>query len=104
MAFKPTPKKNYEDKIRKYLLEGYIIRADARDETPLEVLDRKEIPNLRYMSNIGQCNAPLVEEIGCSHDVLFKVIEELEKDYSVRGVSCTHSGCCQYSTHAYYLD
>lgn len=104
MAFKPTHKDNYESKIENYLLNGYIIRYDMRGDTPLEVVGREHKGRIKNTSNIGQFNGEIIENIYCSHDMLYNVVNRLEKVYSLRKVSCEFSGCCQYSTYAYYID
>lgn len=102
MAFKPISKKSTIEKIKNYLLEGYIARKDARDETPIEIISRERINDVPRMGNIG--TQQTIDEINCSHGLLFDAINELEKEYSVREVSCSYSGCCQYATFAYYID
>ena len=104
MNFKPTPKKDITGKIKNYLLNGFIIRYDGCDETPLEVIDRQFVKSIHHSSNIGQCEFPITEKIVCSHTLLHEVVTELRDDYSVSDVHCQYSGCCQYSTHAVYLD
>lgn len=101
--FTPKKKSSFEDKIRNYLLEGYIIRYDMRDETPLEVMGREHLERLARMHNIGQ-EQGVIDEIFCAHSVLYKVKKKLEADYSVREVSCGYSGCCQYNTLGVFLD
>ena len=100
--FKPISKKDTIAKIKNYLLEGYILRNDARGESPIEVVSRELIDKVPTMGNIG--TVPTIEEIHCSRYLLFDAIVELEKDYSIRKVSCSYSGCCQYATYATYID
>jgi hypothetical protein len=104
MAFKPKKKLDFAMQIEKYLLDGYIIRYDCRDDQPIEVIGREHIKNLAHMGNIGQesrCN-PI--NIYCAHGILHTVADKLGKEFSVRKVSCEYSGCCQYSTYGYYID
>lgn len=103
MAFTPKTKDSYKNEIKNYLLEGYALRRDARDETPIEVLPRETIEYLSSMGNIGS-EKSVVAKIKCSHSVLSDVVNELREEYSVRKVWCSFSGCCQYSTYAYYVD
>ena len=104
MAFKPIRKNSVKDTIKSFLLGGYIIRADHRDETPLEVIDRKYIGRMPNSPNIGQFE-DVVTRIHCSHDNLYSVVKELEnEDYSMSRVFCACSGCCQYTTYAYSVD
>lgn len=104
MAFKPISKSDTLAKIKNYLLEGFILRVDSRDETPIEVIDRAYIKQVPNMPNIGQFSGTLTESINCSHELLHGIVKELKEDYSVRRVWCSFSGCCQYSTYAYYID
>ena len=104
MAFKPISKSDTKEKIKNYLMEGFIIRVDGRDETPLEVISREHLKRLPHTSNIGQCEVEVVEKIQCSHKLLYEVKAELSDDYSISCVSCSYSGCCQYATYGYYLD
>ena len=104
MAFTPTKKSDVSKTIKNYLLNGYIVRYDGRDETPLEVMDRFFKPYLRSMHNIGQEKGNVLDEIHCGHKILHDVIDELRKDYSVSKVFCASSGCCQYATYGYYID
>lgn len=100
--FKPISKKDTIAKIKNYLLAGYILRNDARGESPIEVVSRELIDKVPTMGNIG--TVPTIEKINCSRYLLFDAIVELEKDYSIRKVSCSYSGCCQYATYATYID
>lgn len=110
--FTPKKKSEFQDKIKKYLLEGYIIRCNSIETDPLEVIDRAHLGLIPNSGNIGSFDPGLgqkkgsgiTEKIVCSHSNLHNVVAELKKDYSVSEVSCRHSGCCQYSTYAYYLD
>ena len=102
--FVPKSKKNFVNQIKGYLLDGYVIRADFREDRPLEVMPRGVVHNLRTMHNIGMEKSFVFEEIFCDHDILHELIKELKKDYSVRSVRCEYSGCCQYSTYGYYID
>ena len=104
MAFIPKSKDTLESKIKNYLMNGFVLRCDGRDETPIEVLDRSIIKQLPMMGNIGQLRGGVLENIVCSHSILYSVLKELHKDYSVKQVFCACSGCCQYSTWGYYLD
>lgn len=104
MAFTPTKKDNFESKIKNYLMDGYVIRCDGRDDKPIEVMVREVIKNLNTMRNIGLEKNGIVEEIYCSHEIFYKVVKELEQEYSVRKIGCGGSGCCQYYTKGYYLD
>ena len=104
MAFKPTNKSSIKDKIRKYLLNGYVIRYDFREEKPIEVMIRDAVPYLSRMHNIGMEKDGVVENIYCDHDILHNIVSELKADYSVRKVWCGYSGCCQYSTYGIYID
>jgi len=104
MAFTPIKKNSIKETIKNYLLNGYIIRDDGRDETPLEVIDRKYIKQMPSASNIGQAYCEIVENIRCSHSNLYEVLHELKEEYSLRRVSCACSGCCQYATYANYID
>lgn len=111
MAFTPKKKNDIREKIREYLLNGFIVRCDGRDEEPIEVLDREHIKYLSRLGNIGSYayhgfhwGYSVTEEIFCDHKILYDIINELRNDYSVREVWCESSGCCQYSTHGYYLD
>lgn len=104
MAFIPKKKVDIAAKLKNILLNGYIIRYDGQDQNPLEVMEREHIDRLPNMTNIGQERGRVKETIDCSRKILFKVVEELEKDYCVNNVSCLCSGCCQYSTHGVYLD
>lgn len=101
--FKPISKSETIAKIKSYLLDGFIIREDGRDETPLEVISREYVKNAPIMHNIGQ-EGRVLEEIDCSHELLYSVLDELEEDYSVRRVHCSGSGCGQYATYANYID
>ena len=103
-TFTPKKKNSFADEIRNYLLEGYIIRRDYRDETPLEVIGRGRIPNLPTMRNIGSEDDIVEQRIHCSHTLFDEVIDELSKEYSVREIWCSWSGACQYSTYGYYID
>ena len=107
MAFTPKKKNNIETTIKDYLLKGYIIRYDMRDETPREVMSRSAIESLPHMGNIGdRYYSPryTMSEIRCSHDLLHNIVDDLKKEYSVRKVFCASCGCCQYSTYGVYLD
>ena len=111
MNFTPQKKDDVRKKISDYLLNGFIIRYDFRDEQPLEVLDRKHVKVLSHLGNIGSYayttfhwEYSVVEEIFCNHEILHEIVKELREKYSVRNVWCEGSGCCQYSTYAYYLD
>jgi len=104
MEFKPKAKKSFESIIKEELLKGNIIRYDARDEKPIEVMGRVHIKDLSTMHNIGMEKERVEMEIFCSHDIANKVVAELAKTYSVRKVWCSYSGCCQYSTWGIYLD
>lgn len=103
MDFKPKAKADYNKIIEHYLMNGYIIRYDFRDETPLEVMERDLAPRLHSMHNIGQENA-VWDRLSCSHDIIHEVCDKLSKEYSVRKVRCSFSGCCQYTTYGVYLD
>lgn len=102
--FIPMKKTNYAEEIAKHLLAGDVIRADSRDEMPIEVMVRECVPTLHTMKNIGMEKNGIIKKINCSHTILHDVIENLKKDYSVRKVLCEWSGCCQYTTYAYFLD
>lgn len=104
MAFKPISKSDTLAKIKNYFMNGFILRVDSRDETPIEVIDRTYTKQVANMHNIGQEKHIVLEEINCSHELLHDIVKELKKDYSVRKVWCSYSGCCQYSTYAYYID
>lgn len=111
MAFIPTKKNDISEKIRNYLLNGFIVRYDGRAEKPIEVLDRRHKKNLHRLGNIGSYayktfhwEYDVIEEIFCDHNILHNIVNELRNDYSVREVWCEGSGCCQYSTYGYYLD
>lgn len=104
MDFKPTPKNEVKEKIRDYLMKGYIIRYDFQDDNPIEVMNRDVVKYVPTMNNIGQEKSRVIENIYCSHSVLHEVTKELENDYSVRDVRCRCSGCCQYTTYGVYLD
>lgn len=104
MAFTPTKKDSFESKIKNYLMDGYVIRCDGRDDKPIEVMVREVIKNLNTMRNIGLEENGIVEKIYCSHEIFYKVVKELEQEYSVRKIGCGGSGCCQYYTKGYYLD
>lgn len=102
--FTPKKKGDIESLIEKNLLNGYIIRFDFRDETPLEVMDREFVKELSTMHNIGREIDKVHESIHCSHSLLHDIVKRLSEQYSVRKVWCSYSGCCQYSTYGYYLD
>lgn len=104
MDFTPTKKDIFESKIKNYLMSGFVIRCDGRDDKPIEIMNREVIRNLNTMRNIGLEKNGIVEEIYCSHEILHNIVKELEQEYSVRRVSCGGSGCCQYHTNGYYLD
>ncbi len=104
MKFKPKAKKSFESIIKEELLKGNIIRYDARDEKPIEVMERVHIKDLATMHNIGMEKERVKMEIFCSHDIVHKVVAELAKAYSVRKIWCSYSGCGQYSTRGIYLD
>ena len=101
--FTPTKKNSFKEKIKKYLLEGNIIRYDCIGDHPLEVFPRSFKNRLRNMGNIGQ-EKGCIESLNCAHSNLHEVVDELSTEYSVCKVSCQFSGCCQYSTYGYYLD
>ena len=82
MTFVPKSKNSFKEKIREYIMNGYIIRYDFREEKPIEV----------------------IENIFCSHNIVHELVKELEQDYSVRIIRCRYSGCCQYCTYGVYLD
>lgn len=103
-TFKPTDKNEFKTDIKTKFLVGDILRCDSRDEKPIEAMRRDNIKNLPTMRNIGMEMASVYDEIHCSHKILFEVIEELSKQYSVREVRCMGSGCGQYSACGYYLD
>lgn len=104
--FTPKKKSGFISKIKNYLLQGYIIRVDGKDDSPLEVIGRDSEGYLPSMGNIGQLwsEVKLIEELNCAHSNLYEVVDELKQVYSVRKVRCKGSGCCQYATHGYYLD
>jgi hypothetical protein len=104
MAFTPKSKTSFKETIKIHFLNGDVLRADFRDETPIEVMDRKHALNLSSMSNICQEGDKVSRKIFCDHHILHEVMDELRKDYSVREVRCQCSGCCQYATYGYYLD
>lgn len=104
MAFKPTNKSSIEGRILNYLLKGYVIRYDFREDKPIEVMLRDAVPYLSRMHNIGMEEDGVVDKIFCDHDILHTIVSELKADYSVRKVWCSHSGCCQYSTYGIYID
>ena len=111
MNFTPQNKNDVRTKISNYLLNGFIIRYDFRDEQPIEVLYRKHIKDLPHLGNIGSYayhgfhrEYSVAEEIFCDHEILHGIVKELREKYSVCNVSCGCSGCCQYSTYGYYLD
>ena len=70
MAFTPTKKTSVKDTIKNYLLKGYIIRRDFRDETPLEVMVRDLVKYLPTMHNIGQDKDAVMDRVYCSHNLL----------------------------------
>ena len=102
--FKPTKKNSFKETIKDYLLKGYVLRYDSQGENPLEVLSRDCVKGLSTMGNIGNPKGYLVKNLFCAHSNLYEVMDELEAEYSVNKVSCTHSGCCQYATYGVYLD
>ena len=99
-TFKPFKKIDLKADIKARFLTGSILRCDSRDEKPIEVMRRDKIKNLSTMKNIGMETASVYDEIRCSHKILFEVIDELSKQYSVREVRCEG----QYSVCGYYLD
>ena len=104
MTFVPKSKNSFKEKIREYIMNGYIIRYDFREEKPIEIMSRDNIHNLDTMHNIGQEKDKVIENIFCSHNIVHELVKELEQDYSVRIIRCRYSGCCQYCTYGVYLD
>ena len=104
MAFTPKTKDSFKSTIKNYLLSGYIVRYDFRDDKPIEVMARDAIKYLRSMHNIGMERNGVVEEIYCDHNIVHEVMDELSANYSVRKIRCEWSGCCQYTTYGVYLD
>ena len=104
--FTPKKKSGFISKIKNYLLQGYIIRVDGKDDSPIEVIGRDAEKYLPSMGNIGQLwsEVKLIEKINCAHSNLYEVVADLKQEYSVRNVRCKGSGCCQYATYGYYLD
>ena len=102
--FTPIKKETVKSKLTEILLEGKIIRYDFREEMPLEVLDREKIKSLHNMRNIGQEEQSVVNKITCSHNALSEVVAQLSKEYSIRRIHCSHSGCLQYTTYGVYID
>ena len=104
MTFVPKAKNSIKEKIKDYLMNGYILRYDFQENEPIEVMNRDLVKYVPTMHNIGQEKSSVIENIYCSHSVLHEVTKELENNYSVRYVRCNGSGCCQYTTYGVYLD
>ncbi len=104
--FVPQKKNEFVGAIKKYLMDGFIIRYDGIEEHPLEILTRDGVKFLSTMGNIGNGvdKGFLHSTLNCSHKILFLIIDDLEKEYSVRIIRCGNSGCCQYATYGVYLD
>ena len=66
-------------------MNGFILRVDSRDETPVEVIDRIYIKQVSTMPNIGQFSGTLTESINCSHELLHDIVKEL-KEYGITPV------------------
>ena len=103
MAFVPKKKTSVKDTIKNYLMQGFIARADSRDEKPIEIMGREKIGSLSTMRNIG-LEQDVMHNITCDRDTFREVIDELKEEYSVLEVSCGGSGCCQYHTNGYYIE
>lgn len=110
-AFVPRRRNDSSNKVRKTLMNGKIIRYDAKHNY-VEVLPRTDKGNLSRMGNLhdeGQRyyygeNYIEPEMIQISQNSLYKLIEELEEEYEVIKVRCEESGCCQYATFGVYLE
>lgn len=104
--FVPMKKSEFVGAIKKYLMGGFIIRYNSIENEPLEVMTRDGVKFLPTMGNIGNGadKGFLHSNLNCSHKILFDIMDELEKEYSVRNIRCEHSGCCQYATYGVYLD
>ena len=102
--FVPKKKTDFERELKELLLEGKIIRYACNDNEPLEVIGREHVDRMPNASGIGQEESIVEKKINCSRTVLHSVVSNLRQEYSVRNVSCSHSGCCQYATYAYYID
>ena len=103
MAFVPKRKTSVKDSIKNYLLQGFIARADSRDEKPVEIMGRDKIGSLSTMRNIG-LEEGVLHNITCDRDTFREVIDELKEEYSVLAVRCESSGCGQYHTNGYYIE
>ena len=102
--FVPKKKASFEKELEELLLEGKIIRYCCDDAKPLEIVGREHIGRMPDTGNIGQEEDIVEKKIHCSWRVLVSVVSSLEREYSVRRVRCSNSGCCQYATCAYYVD
>ena len=103
MAFVPKRKTSVKDSIKNYLMQGFIARADSRDEKPIEIMGREKIGSLSTMRNIG-LEEGVLHNITCDRSTFREVIDELKEEYSVLSVSCGSSGYCQYRTDGYYIE